>query len=701
LRSTPNYQAQFAYGQRYGTFGFNVNASYFQNQQGSDNMEFKFSKGPFFGSQQDSTDNYYVQYREVQLRHYDLTRTRISVSPTLDYRFNARNSLYLRAMYNQFTDDEIRRRLIYSLDDALSATYYLYGGVRHDVRARVKQQILSTLSFGGEHGIGTIKLDYQLFYAKASELEPDKIEASFDSPGQAIAIAFDDASSDFPKARFPVPANANLATQYDKFELDDLILEKSTVQDRNWTPRVNVQIPMRLFPLATGYFKAGGKVRFKRKERDIQSQVFGAYFPTSALYPGVGPALSLVTVDDGFREDNLLNRGYRMTHMPSADLLRSFYEFYPQHFIYDRTNTKTQTYGSDYLATEQINAGYGMIRQDIGKLMVLAGLRYEQTRINYEGRRILLDRNRFIGLDTLTDTRTHAFWLPQVQLKYTVNPKVNVRAALTYSYARPNFEDVLPYRQQDREEVKFGNPDLKYPLSTNVDFLVERLYQRSIFSGGLFYKHIKDFVFFYKRFAHEGTDFSNYGLVEITKAINGVKAEVFGAEFQAQFKFDLLPSFWKNFGIYTNYTFTHSKAAINKRLPANYATAVVIFGEDDLTEYTTAAEKETITLPGTARHTGNLALFYDTPRFFARITANYQDDFLFQLGADPDLDEYYASGLRLDFNANVKISKYVSAFVDAFNLTNTPLQYYLSTERRTQKSEFYSWWSRVGVKLNF
>ena len=76
LRGTPIYNVQFSYGQRYNKLGFQINSSYFQNNQGADNIEFKYAKGPFFGSQDAGIDNYFVQYREVQLRHYDITRTR-------------------------------------------------------------------------------------------------------------------------------------------------------------------------------------------------------------------------------------------------------------------------------------------------------------------------------------------------------------------------------------------------------------------------------------------------------------------------------------------------------------------------------------------------------------------------------------------------------------------------------------------------
>ena len=699
LREAPNYNVQFSYGQRYNKLGFQVNSSYFQNNQGADNLEFKYAKGPFFGSQEAGIDNFFVQYREVQLRHYDITRTRISVSPTLDYKFNENSTIYLKAIYNSFSDDETRRRLIYDLDDALSETYFLFGGVEHDVKDRIKRQELTTVSLGGEHKIGPIQVDYQLFYAAASEREPNRLEAIFDSPGQAITIDFDRTDIDFPRATFPNESNAGNATDYARFELDELKFEESEITDVNITPRLNLTIPYQLRNGDEGYFKFGGKIRRKEKERDIRTQEFGAYFENSSIYPGEGPPLNLETTDDGFRADNLLNQGYALTHMPSPQLLRDFYEFYPQHFIFDRNATRTQSFGEDYKADETIYAAYGMFRQDLGPLMILGGLRYERTDIDYEGSRIILDGNRFVGIETLNDQRSHEFLLPQVQLKYSLNNNFNLRGAVTYTYSRPNFEDVLPYREEEREEVKFGNPDLKYPTSLNIDFLAERYFRKSILSGGLFYKRIDDFIFFFKRFAHEG-DPSNFGLVEITKAINGIKSSVYGAELQAQFQFDFLPGILKNFGIYANYTYTFSEAFINQRFPANYSAAIVVFGEDVLGDFISPDNQEKITLPGQAEHTANLSLLYDSQKFFARLTANYQDAFLFQLGADPDLDEYYDESLRLDFTANYQVSKRVNCFLDLINITNTPLRFYLGTPDRIKQQEFYSWWGRFGFRIN-
>jgi TonB-dependent receptor len=702
LRQTPNYNLQLSYGQRYNKLGFQINGSFFENNQGSDNIEYNFIKGPFFnsGSQGNGVDNFQVHYREAQLRHYDITRTRISVSPTLDYRLNDRHEFYLRGMYNSFTDKETRRRLIYDLDDPLNANYFLFGGVAHDVRDRTKRQQLSTLSLGGDHDFGRLKLDYQLFYAVASEEEPDRFEARFESPGQAITISFDTTDQDFPRATFPNETNAVNVMDYERYELDEMLIEAGNTGERLFTPRLNLTVPYQS-GFGNGYLKFGGKLRARTKERDIRSQTFGAYRETSTLYPGMGGPLNLVTASDDFRETNLLNQGYVLEYMPSAKVMRDFYEFYPQFFIFDRNESRKNSYNNDYNYRENIYAGYAMFRHDFNKLMVLGGLRYERTDVlQNDGFGVILDGNKFVGVDTIVTDRTQDFWLPQLQLKYELTPKINLRAALTYTYSRPNYGDVIPSREEDRREVSVGNPDLNFPRSTNVDLMFERYHNRSLFSAGVFYKSIDDFVFSYKRFGREGAPGSgNFPVFEFTKPLNGQDAQVFGAEFQAQFKFDFFNNFLRNFGLFTNYTYTYSRAYIPRRTPANYATAVIINPlADDLSEFFEEEGREEIPLPGQAQHTANVGLFYDDKKFFARLTANYQDDFLVEIGPDPDLDTYYDQALRLDFTTNFQLSGRLNIFGDFINITNTPLRFYLGTPEVVKQQEFYSWWCRVGVR---
>ena len=381
-----------------------------------------------------------------------------------------------------------------------------------------------------------------------------------------------------------------------------MLIENSLTQERLFTPRINITLPYES-SIGAGYFKFGGKVRSRTKERNIRSQTFGAYRETSNLYPGMGDPLNLVTAVDDFHETDLLGQGYELRNMPSADVMRDFYEFFPQFFIFDRNESRKNSYNQDYEYAENIYAGYAMFRHNFDRLMVLAGLRYERTDITQnDGFGVILNGSRFIGIDTIETEQTQEFWLPQIQFRYAVTPNINLRAALTYTYARPNYVDVIPSREEDRQEVSIGNPDLQFPSAVNVDFMVERYYNNSIFSAGVFYKNIEDFVFSYKRFGREGEPGSgNFPVFEFTKPLNGQDAEVFGAELQAQFKFDFLPGFFSDFGLYTNYTYTYSQAFIPKRTPANFASAVIINPlEDDLSVFLRKMERRDLfAWPGT------------------------------------------------------------------------------------------------------
>ena len=106
-------------------------------------------------------------------------------------------------------------------------------------------------------------------------------------------------------------------------------------------------------------------------------------------------------------------------------------------------------------------------------------------------------------------------------------------------------------------------------------------------------------------------------------------------------------------------------------------------------------------MPGQAKHTANLALFYESDRFYSKITANYHDDFLYSLRADPALDEYYAAAWHLDLTTKYTLTEHLNIFADFINLTNAPLKFYLGTPDKILKQEYYSWWCRFGVKLNF
>lgn len=709
LRQTPNSEIQFNFSQRKGRFGFLMNANRVHSRQGADNMEFDYERGAFFGGS--GQDNFNIHYSQVEQRHYDLTRERIGLSGTMDFYIDEKNVIFLNGMYNRFSDDEVRRTKIYTLDDPVTERRYLFGGIEHEVRAREQIQTISNISLGGEHDTRLINISYEIAWSEASEREPDYIEAVFENPGQAIDIKFDVSDPDFPVATFPGDQNLENATDYENYDLDKLIFEDVTSLDQNIIGRIDFEIPYAGNGKNSGTVKFGSLIRTKDKSRDIRAQSFAAYREQSNLYPISGPPLNVTTVDDGFVDSDFLDRGYHLDNMPSADLMRDFYELWPTLFIYGDagiTETRQRTFGQDYTAEEDVQAYYAMVTHHFDKLMVLGGVRYERTDINYEGSKITLNSAGFIdSTSTLQRSNTVGYWLPNLQIKYSLNPNTNVRAAATYSYARPNFRDVIPARDEDRREVQLGNPFLPFPYAFNLDLLFEHYWKgRNMISGGLFYKNIDDFVFNYKIFGYlqDPTDF-NVQKYEMELPVSGKQAMVSGIEFQVMSFFDKLPGKLKNLGGMVNYTYSYSEAEIFKRFLANDANNLIVVeqGEDFNNLFDEDGEVETIPLPGQAPHTLNFSLFYDSPKWYFRIAANYNDTYLHTLGADKGLDEYYASQWRVDLNGYYQVNENLQIFGDVRNVTNAPLRYYLGPpeDRRILQTEFYSFWARIGARLNF
>lgn len=269
--------------------------------------------------------------------------------------------------------------------------------------------------------------------------------------------------------------------------------------------------------------------------------------------------------------------------------------------------------------------------------------------------------------------------LPGLHLKYDFNRTTILRAAWTNTLARPNYFSLVPYREIEREdnEIAIGNPELIPTTSMNFDLMFEKYFQSiGILSGGVFYKDIKDFIVTETRenYLFEGTTWDTY-----SQPINGGNAEIFGLELAAQRQLDFLPGFWKNFGVYTNYTYTTSSISDFR-----------IEGRED----------DDISLPGTAKHTFNGSLSYESKRFSFRTSLNYSSDFVDEFGEEAFYDRYYNETVHLDVNANYAITPKFRLYAEANNLLNTPLYYYQGVSSRLMQAEYYNVRFQFGVKFD-
>lgn len=726
--SFKNAQLSFSQSQRINKLGINLGGSYYVNNFVSHNIEFKYDKLPWRGSTEEGVDNYHLSYDEIQLRHYTITKKRIGLNAALDYKFNENSNIYFRAMYNDFTDDETRRRVIYTLEDPVNFTYYIYGGVDRDLKARIKKQSLSSFNLGGEHDQGIFKIRAELSYSLAQEESPDRLEIRFDNPGQAIHTKIDLEDRNYPKIYFQSAVDSANAQNYNNYEFDELVFTQSHTSDENLTAKTDITIPIKAIS-NNSYLKFGAKVRYKTKERDNNSSVYGRYYSNTEtnqipsnwhISEFEGGDLSVATVTDGFSEDNLLGKGYLVNYTPGANEVRNYFEQNAHQFRINRVDTKYETFGQDFEANELIQAAYAMFNVEYGKITTVGGIRFSMTEVDYTGRSVMLDSllRRYERTDTLSDKRTHRFILPMLQVKYSFSDNVNIKASYTQNYTRPKFNDVMPMRVQDRGEVDYGNPNLIFPTAENFDLFAEYFGKRGTqFRGGIFYKNIYDFVYLLRLKAHENLTNKqlsdddireilsehNPSKPRITVPVNGNLATVYGFEFVGQVKFDFISPYLKDFGVKGNYTYTESSAKINQRKAGNehYGEQIFFYINDIEASIDSENGEEEISLPGQAKHSANAAIFYDGSKFYAKLSMNYQSYFLHALGIEKDYDEYYGSSLHVDFNTHYNISDNLKIFFDAVNITNTPLLYYLGSKDYTQKLEFYSFSARFGLKLKF
>jgi TonB-dependent receptor len=147
---------------------------------------------------------------------------------------------------------------------------------------------------------------------------------------------------------------------------------------------------------------------------------------------------------------------------------------------------ETGSAGNSYQGDQDVTAWYGMV--DIGltrDLRFIGGLRRESTKLDVRSR----DPRRRAGLLDNDDN------LPSANLVYTLSPRMNLRAAVTKTIARPNFREIADYTSFEfvGDFVYIGNPSLRRTTIKNYDLRWEWFPRRGeIVAVSLFHKQMTD-----------------------------------------------------------------------------------------------------------------------------------------------------------------------------------------------------------------
>jgi len=672
LMGTSPFNGHVTYGDRFGAnrnIGAMVSFSYSRNNLGSDNIQPSWG-GITLGEDEDGEDVDWA-LEELEIRDYAIQRNRMGLSANLDYRLNSNNKFFLNMLYNKLDDNEQRRTLWYEPADGWyeSETLAHDGAVGRALKDRWQNQTIYSLSAGGEHNLADLGLDYRVSYSYADEIEADYYTSEFELD-ESVTMAIDVSDTDLPK----IALSGEFAEGYQfvpgNYEFDKIEIEDTKTTNTDITATINAKYPFMVGGNSV-LAKVGGKILMKSKDRDEILTEYG--------WDGEEDLLLSDVVGD-FVDDDFLGGEYRIGESQGPSEVRDFYAANESRFEGEEDREASDV--ADYDASENVIAFYGMATMNIGDLMILGGFRNEITNTEYTGYEVLYDdEGDYVSTTTVTESFDQNHFLPMLHLRYAVNPQTNVRAAFTSGLARPNYETLVPFKfiNTEDEELEIGNPALIPTTAYNFDLLGEHyLPGIGLVAAGFFYKSF-DKIIFEHEFEQVGGDYDGW---DVLQSIQGDKASLMGFEFNWQQQLTFLPAPWDGLGIYANYTYTTSTADISSALPDR---------EDN----------DKLPLPGQAGNVGNLAVSFQKFGLTSRVSLNYNDGFLFVLGEEEEEDEYQASHLQLDFSASYQILSSLQVYVQANNLTDTPLVYYMGEEDRPIQREFYSFWINAGLKFEF
>jgi len=371
----------------------------------------------------------------------------------------------------------------------------------------------------------------------------------------------------------------------------------------------------------------------------------------------------------------------------------------------DITYRFTQSFANERSMSEEVGGAYLMGSIRLGRLTVLGGLRFEETRTNGSGPLQALTpaevarRAAWVGAVTnaeaerrvradyvgrLENKAKYSSVFPGLHLKYETPSGIVARASHSNGIGRPDFGSIMPNSTVNfaAQTITFSNPALKPQYSENYDVSLEYYFEPvGLLSIGAFTKEISDFIFqdrsrFVGTGANNGFDGEYEGYNLITSA-NGGFARYRGLELSYQQQFTFLPGIWKGLGLNANFTYLKTKG--------DYGGAAV-----------------STAVAGFKPRTANLALSYRGKKLNVIAQWNWVGRWLVTNSPNAALLRYERPRTQIDLKSKYTLSRRLSLFCDLENILAEPLnENYLAFENRAGQTRLTSPKVVVGVQGRF
>lgn len=610
----------------------------------------------------------------VKNNYYIIGRERLNVNGAVEFRPDDATELFVRGFYSDWNEFQHRNRYEENFDSGVVALTERSGvsgpnRVNANIRLAEDDKSLFTIAAGGEKKLGAYTLTFLGQRSENDRAAPNDFwefrSGRIFGPNTWVLNDLDLVDIT-PDAGTPDRQDPSL------IDLRRVRFFESDLEEITWTGKADLRFDVD----DSFYLKTGAKYASTDRTLDEGQRRFNP--GASALTLGSSPAFT----DGAFTNDT--DAGDVPNIFMNIGGLNAFFDdpANASFFVADAADNFVSDNAADYSLRERIIAGYVMGEKKLGDFDLIAGARVEWTDIESSGN-LLLN-----GVATrIDDGGDYVTVTPSIIANYRPDESLVFRAAVTRALGRPDFDIIAPRSTATDDggpiaSISIGNPDLNPRTSWNFDLSAEWYPNRfTALSIGLFYKDISDELVPFTtslttqaemdaalaaRGLTGSVDTTTLTRLDLSTTVNGASAELKGIELLGQTQFDFLPSPFDGLGASASATF--------------------IDGE------TTLANGDVLPLIGQAEKTYAFSVFYQKGPLDASVSYAFNDSFLTDPNADPDLTLDQGSFGRWDAKITYNVRKNIKIFVEGVNLNNEP-----TTEFQGGRPEWNTEYEYVGA----
>lgn len=585
---------------------------------------------------------------------------------------------------------------------------------------------LWNVTLGAQHKFGRIEVEYDV-YASQSKSKRDPKENFYLTYGQtgvnmSVYNVSGNASgeirqTDINGVALPIEDWSYLdISQYDSLTINQ---DYNDGSDDQLGGKFNVTVPVTVSNLM-GTWNMPVKIKFggsyNQQKRDTQRYYRTLRLTGNSSETAFGTAAepSLQQFADPYYSDSW--RGFDNTPIPqwlSPYKVYDHYLAYPEQFyrrLIDFGNKGGYLPESEYgrvkegnkESQERVYAGYVMATANISRLTILAGVRYESTKLEGWGNVFdQIDDAYAAGkkYDIVTPTSPYYQWdvtnpfeladlrytwsrrtydydryFPNVQLKYDITSNLVARVSYTTGMGRPNLTDVLWAMDRVTPSYKLiRRPNTELRPQTNKLYQARLEYYFSKFGSAtatVFYQPYKNYI--YSVSTYEPYTFTDDGgeltteLWEVQMNRNVGDGRNYGFEVSYQQRLGFIADWLNRVEFYATFSMSDPKAKYPYRQPAS-----TVLSDEEAEEWNKQpAVMTNVPLTNIKERYATASISYKGSKFSATVTAMWTDDYTRSLDTDTLAETRYAENIRLDLSMNYRLSRHWQAYFDWRNFNN-------------------------------